>query len=427
LINQQQLQQLKSHRSWRLLIIFFLGVASGLPFLLILSTLNVWLTESGISKTDIGLLAAATLPYSLKFFMAPYIDYCRIPYLTQKFGPRRSWMLIAQCILIFALIRLGSTQPELDLRLTVFWACIVGIAAAMQDVVIEAYRLELLPTDEIAFGASASAIGYRMGLLLSGGGAIYLAVFMPWRQVYLAMASCMLIGILATLLAPKIKLKVAKVPRKIGSKSHYRDFFLLPITTMLQKKEWFIMLPFILSFKSADAVINSMSMPFLLELGFSKPDIANVAKTFGIFATVCGSVLGGSLLGRNNLRYCLLLFASLQLIACTLFIVQSKIGQNIYFLFVTMGVEHVVSGASHVALIAYLSSFCRRPYTASHYALLSSYSSLVRVLLAICSGFLADSLAWWQFYTVVAFGCLPSLLFLTLFPGHFLGERNGVN
>lgn len=427
--------ELHNHKSLvqetRLLTIFLLGFSSGLPFLLILSTLNVWLVESGISKTQIGVLAWVTIPYALKFCWAPCLDYLKVPFLCRWLGQRRGWILAAQIALMGALIGLGFTEPASHIRLTAVWALLVGFFSATQDIAVEAYRVEVLPREQVGYGASASVLGYRFGMLIAGAGAMYLAAYFPWSAVYSLMAACVFIGVLATLCSQEPPtIERASVPPKLSSMSHgswfvqlaiwYQQLVKQPLKSLFKASDWYIVLPFIFTYKAGDTIINAMSMPFLMEMGFTKVEIAHVAKTFGITAMIVGGLLGGLLLSRWNLRRCLFICSTLQILASTLFIVQASVGYQFGFLFLTMGIENLVCGMTQVALIAYLSRLCHQPYTASHYALLSSFASLVRVALTTGAGWLADHLLWSEFYLVVALGCIPSLIFIYYCSKHFL-------
>lgn len=413
----------------RVISVFFLGFSSGLPFLLILATFSVWLAESGISKTQIGVLAWVTIPYSLKFVWAPLIDHIEIPFICRLLGKRRGWMLTSQLFLMVSLIMLGLTDPATNMLKTIFWAFMVGMSSATQDVVIEAFRIEILPRNRTGYGAGASVLGYRVGMLISGAGALYLAAyFKSWAVTYALMSACVTVGIVSVLLSKeplhtkrKHPLTVSGMPlTPLKSLSRQFDHILLqPFRNFIQSGQWVLVLPFILFFKIGDTVLNTMSMPFLIEIGFSKVEIAHVAKTFGISAMVLGGALGGVLLNKYSLRWNLILCTTLQLIAGGFFMMQANMGHHIPFLFMTMGVENLTCGLSQVALISYLSSLCEQPNTATHYALLSSLASFCRVALSMSAGWLADQLHWSHFYSLITLGCLPALFVVLVFSSHF--------
>lgn len=391
--------------------IFFFGFSSGIPFLLILSTLSIWLSEAGISKTTIGLLAWVSVPYTIKFFWGALIDKYKIPYLTNLFGLRRSWILCAQiCVWIF-LSALGSTDPNTNIWATALFAFLVSCGSAVQDIATEAYRIEILPHSKVGIGASISVLGYRLGMLCSSAGTIFLATyFNSWSIAYNFIAACMFIGIVTTVFSiePHVQGQI------------WRQTFSTAVKSLMHKLDWQLVLLFILSYKIADTVINVMSMPFLIEIGFNNLEIAFVAKTFGIGAMILGGIFGGILCTQYSLRKNLLICVVLQAIASILFVIQAQLGHNLSFLFVSMGVENLACGMSQVALVAYLSHLCNQRSTAMHYAILTSFASLARVVISSSAGWLADRLAWPQFYVLVCISCLPSLFLLILAAKHLI-------
>lgn len=425
------LKALVLYKDPRILGIFFLSFSSGLPFLLILSTLTVWLTESGITKTQIGLLAWVTIPYSFKFLWAPFIDSYQIPFLCRVLGKRRGWMVFSQLMLFISLISLGLTNPQESILKTSICALIVGFFSATQDISIEAYRIEALPRRMIGHAASTSVLGYRMGMLFSGAGALYVAAFFnSWAISYTIMACSMFVGIIATLMSPEPKRK--NVSQELHMqlylkntspfqlfKDRLESVLISPFKSFIQGKNWITVIPFILFFKIGDTVLNTMSMPFLIEMGFSKVELAHVAKTFGISAMIFGGILGALLLNRFPLRFNLMICTSLQIMASSFFMIQAHLGYDLSMLFVTMGIENLACGMSQVALIAYLSSLCQQPHTGTHYAVVSSFASFSRVTLSCCAGWLADQISWFEFYQYVSFACLPTFLLLLFFTSHF--------
>jgi len=395
--------------------IFFLGFASGLPFLLILSTLSIWLAEVGISKTMIGILAWVSVPYTLKFMWGPMVDTVRIPILNKYLGLRRSWILSAQFGLWLALIGLSRTNPVQSLGYTAIFALLVGCCSAIQDIAIEAYRIEILAPSKVGVGASVSVLGYRLGMLCAGAGTIFLAAYLgSWNAAYNCIAACMLIGIITTLISSEPGVNRFKIKMDLW----------VSLKSFAHQRDWRIIIPFILSYKVADTVLNTMTMPFLLEIGFNKLEIAYVAKTFGIGAMVLGGVVDGLLLKRQGIRQNLRTCVILQIIASGLFILQAKLGNNLSFLFISMGVENFTCGMSQVALIAYLSQLCSYHSTAMHYAILSSFASFIRVSFSSISGWMADQFAWPQFYSLVAVSCVPSLILLIVYSKHFVQSLN---
>ena len=403
----------------RVLGILFLGFSSGLPFLLTLATLNVWLLEAGLSKTTVGLFAFATLPYCLKFLWAPLVDTAKLPFFCDAFGQRKGWMLASQLCLVLCLLLLGSTSPGTQLYLTAICAFLVATASATQDIVVEAYRIESLRTQEWGAGAGASSFGYRLGMWVSGAGSLYLAASFSWFCVYAFMAACVFVGLITTLLSQE----PTPSPQKIKKRQHaliqqaplalLRTRVLTPCQDLLRQDSLLTTLAFIFLYKIGDTVLNTMTMPFLLEIGFSKIEIAHVAKSFGIGAAVLGSFVGGVLLTRFSLSRILVLCGALQVFASLMFMAQAKAGANMPFLFISMGVENIACGMGTTAYLVFLSTRSNRPFTATHFALLCSFGSLCRVCLSSFAGFAADHLPWDTFYLLTALACTPCVLLLT--------------
>lgn len=401
----------------RMLGILMLGFSSGLPFLLTLGTLHAWLKVSGASNTAIGFFALATIPYAFKFLWAPLTDHIHIPFLTNTFGQRRSWILLSQVGLVLALILLGSTDPAHNLYPTAAAAFLVTICASCQDNAIEAYRIELLPQNQIGHGASASVMGFRVGMWVSGGGALYLAyAFENWFVVYFIMSLCVIGGMIATLLLPEPQHEPHHEDIKTASFGYKFKKIIIPtFIEFTKRKDIGYIIIFIVLFKIGDTVLNMISIPFLLEIGFTKLDIANIAKTFGIVAMIAGGLFGGMLQAHKPSLYTLAVSASLLVVSSMMFMFQAYIGYDTRFLILTMGIENFACGMSATALIAYLSTLCHRPHTATHFAILSSFCSLSRVSLSMGAGWLADKTDWITYFAIIGSLSLLALVWLIAF------------
>lgn len=404
----------KVYYSPKMAIIFFLSISSGIPFLLLLSTLSVWLTESGISKTTIGLFAWSTVAYSVKFLWSPCFFKYQIPGFTRLFGPIRAWLLCAQLLLMFAIIGLGACDPINNIYMLFFWALMVGFFSSCQDILIEGYRINALKVDDTAIGVSASVIGYRIGMLIAGSGAIFLSGFISWFAVYIIMAGCIMIGIIANLSTDLLDGKEYGLQQhfKIEPAYSLQRLLLEPMALLYQQYNFKWIFIFILSFKAGDTIINTMSMPFLLEIGFNKLQIAYVAKTFGVVAMIVGGFVGGVLLKQFSLRTIALFCMQLQILAGLLCMIQANIGNNTYLLFVTMGTEYFTSGMIHVTLIYYLTLVAKGNTAAILFAVLTSIASLDRVLWSTVAGMIADYTIWSDFFSISMLSCCPALFIL---------------
>jgi len=387
--------------------IFALGFASGLPFLLTLSTLSFWLTEVGVSKTTIGLFMLVGIPYSIKFLWAPAIDTIAPPFLQRVFGPRQGWALLSQIGLIASLVFLSQTHPNENIGLTALAAFLVSTFAASQDIVIDAYRIEILNKHYLGLGAALESIGFRFGMLTSGAGALYLAHLLSWRDAYLIMAVGVFIGMIAILFMPADKSHKNLIPIVLHAP-------FTPWRAVLRHEKIWWLLCFILFFKMADTVLNAMSVPFLVELGFSKLEFANISKAFGITLMIFGGLAGGGLMHQFGIPTTLLSCMFLQVTACFMFVIQSIVGHDNSVLMVTIGVESFCSGMTSAGFIAYLSTFCNPPYTATHFTLLYSINSFCRVLISALAGWLADHMSWSLLFLLSGFTLIPAGLALAL-------------
>ncbi|MGL4824778.1 MAG: AmpG family muropeptide MFS transporter [Alphaproteobacteria bacterium] len=398
--------------------IILLSFSSGIPFLLTLSTLSVWLSELGIGPSVIGLMALSTLPYCLKFVWGAVVDRLSIPYLSRWLGRRRSWTLFSQICLFGSIVGMGATSPEEHLVWTACLALMVCLFAALQDVIVEAYRIEITPKGLEGSSASATYLGFRLGMMASGAGAIFLASWISWFHVYTLMACCLFVGMITCLLSrdpPGASLKV------ISPSSHQALFasFKEGIQDLFSQYDWRIVCTFILLYKVGDTVLNVMNTPFLLSIGFSKLEIAQIAKFFGISAMICGGFFGGLLLNRFGIATGLLLCSVLQILSCLMFFIQSLVGYNLWILTIVIGAENFTCGLGASAFIAYISSLCLPGHTALHFAALTSVASLMRILLSGVAGIAADFFTWSTFFLLASLCCVPSMLFLFRYTAHF--------
>jgi PAT family beta-lactamase induction signal transducer AmpG len=408
------LEALDVYRDRRVLAILALGFSSGLPLLLTFSTLSTWLATEGVSKTSIGLFAAVGLPYSFKFLWSPLIDGVRLP-LLRRLGQRRGWMIGVQLLLMGAVVALGATTPKDKPLVTAALAVLVAFLSASQDIVIDAYRVEILRPEQQGAGATMVQIGYRLAMLTAGAGALYIAEAYGWHIAYLVMALLIAVGV-ATVLAN---------PEPAGSVAHTTstrrpDWFarwleahvVAPFADFMQRPAWAAILLFILLYKLADVVAGVMASPLYIDLGFSLSEIASVSKIFGFFATLAGAFLGGLMVTRLGIFPSLLVCGVAQSAANLAYAAQAIAGHSIPMLAVTIATENVTGGMGSAALVAYLSGLCSIGYTATQYALLSSITAIGRTLLSTPSGWLKDQMDWVSFFLLSIATGVPGLLVL---------------
>ena len=391
----------------RILTVAALGFASGLPLLLTLSTLTVWLKSDGIDRTSIGLFALVGLPYSLKFLWAPLIDWAPFPILSARLGRRRGWGIGIQCLLIAAILALGAADPATDLTRVAVLAVLVSFLSASQDIVIDAYRVEILTPVLQGPGAGAVQAGYRIAMLAAGAGALFLAQAFGWFTAYATMAAGLGIGLAVLVLRPEPD--VITPPQQTSLLATLRLAIHEPFRDFTSRPGWVWMLIFIICYKLGEAMAGFMANPLYVELGYSLGEIATVSKIFGFTATLAGGILGGLLTARLGLWRALLIFGLLQSAGNLAYVLQAVSGHDLRVLALCVAVENLTGGMAGAAMVAWLSSLCNPAFTATQYALLSSLSVLGRTAFSSSSGWLATTLGWVDFYLLTTLITLPAL------------------
>jgi PAT family beta-lactamase induction signal transducer AmpG len=402
----------------RILLIAVMGFSSGLPLLLTLSTLSYWLARNGVDKTSIGLFASVGVPYSFKFLWAPLLDRIRPPFL----GRRRGWAITIQLALALAILAMGFTDPAVNAWWTALAAMVVAFLSASQDIVIVAYRIEILPEEEQGAGSAATQVGYRFGLLAAGAGAVALADFVAWPVVFALLAGLMGVGMIAFIVAPE---PAAPAPKRESFAAFLKNGVVAPLAEFLLRRGSIVILLFVLLYKFGDAISGTMATPFYVELGFSGVEIAAVTKVFGIIASLAGTLAGGLLVARFGIMRALLVGGVLQAAGILLFVPLALQGHSTFWLAVAVGGDNFTGGLGSAAFVAYLSALCNIAFTATQYALLSSFMAVGRTLLSSGSGWLAAQMSWAAFFTVSAGLAIPGLLLLLwlmrLYPTEHVG------
>lgn len=397
----------------RMLIVLLMGLSSGLPLLLTLSTLSYWLAKVGVDKTTIGLFALVGIPYSFKFLWAPLIDQARIPLLTRLLGRRRSWIIVTQTALVLAILAMGMTDPAVDAWWTASAALAVAFFSATQDIVIDAYRIEILAADEQGAGAAATQAGYRVGLIIAGAGALALSDALAWPVVFALLAGVVMLCMIVVLLAPE------PAPPADWVAGEHEPFELRlrravidPFAEFMRRRGWLVILAFVLFYKFGDAIGGVMANPFYVELGFTGVEVASVSKIFGVIMTLTGIAAGGLMVARYGMFPTLLVGGILQAAANLLYAVLAGIGHDILWLAVVIGADNFAGGIGSAAFVAYLSSLCNVAFTGTQYALLTSFMAAGRTMLSSGAGWLATVLGWPAFFVATTFLAVPGLLLL---------------
>ena len=360
------------------------------------------MTDEKVDLAVIGLFSLVGLPYTVKFFWAPVMDR----YVPPLFGRRRGWILISQTLLMLAIGSFSLLSPAEFPWIVAFLAVLVSFLSASQDIVVDAYRRDLLHDEELGLGSALAVNGYRIGMLISGAFALILADHISWNMVYLLLAASLFIGIITTCLAPGLN-KEGFPPKSL------REAVTEPFVDYFKRLGAFEILAFIFLYKVGDVMASSMTTPFILKMGFTKTELAAVVKTFGIFATIAGGLVGGILLIKLGLFKGLLIFGILQAVSTLSFSALASLGAYSSVLAATVAFENLTSGMGASAFTAFMASLCNKRFTATQYALLSSLMGMPRVIVSAPTGFLAERVGWVAFFIYCTLAAIPGLIFLS--------------
>jgi len=420
--------------------LLFLGFSSGLPLLLVFGTLSFWLREAGVERSTIGFVSWVALAYGFKWVWAPVVDRVPLPGLTRWLGRRRGWLLFAQLTLAIGLVGMALTDPARDLTQLVFLAVAVAFASATQDIVIDAFRIEAAPLRLQAALASTYMIGYRLAMICASAGVLWLAAWAdpdetsyqaaPWALAYGVMALLMGVGILTTLLVREPQ-RVANAGsreregrgnRWLTRRRWLPTLFLpgvqwlwqtvvSPFWDFLARYRWQALLLLLLigSYRISDIVLGVIANVFYVDMGFTKAEVANVTKVFGVVMTLLGAVLGGSLATRYGVMRILFTGALLSAATNLLFAAMARVGAEVPMLVVVVAMDNLSGGLASAAFVAYLSGLTNINYSATQYALFSSVMLLFPKFLGGYSGAMVDSMGYPAFFTLTALIGVPVL------------------
>src|SRR5713226_6693676 len=421
----------------RVLIVLFLGFSAGLPLALSGSTLLVWMRETGVDLGTIGLFALVGTPYTIKFLWAPIVDALDVPVLATLLGRRRGWLVFSQLLLIVSIVLLGFCDPRLAPWYLIFGAALlVATASATQDIVIDAFRIESLSENEQAAGMASYVAAYRIGMLASAAGALYLVTGFEWLGLakqpawtasYIGMAALVAIGIATTLIATEPEKSAVAAAEHAA---HARENPLRRVAVaaygafadFLTRDAAIVVLVFVVLYKFCDAFAGAMTAPFVIKLGFSRDEYATIVKGVGLAATLIGGFAGGALARGYPLVTSLWIGAILQMASNLIFTWQALVGVNLWALTVTIIVENFTGAIGTVIFVAYLSALCQSPlHTATQYALLTALAAVGRTYLSAGAGYVAEASGWPMFFVISALTAIPSLFLLAWLQqrGHF--------
>ncbi|MGO3930059.1 AmpG family muropeptide MFS transporter [Rhodopseudomonas pseudopalustris] len=408
----------------RVLIVLFLGFSSGLPLALSGSTLLVWMRESGVDLGTIGLFALVGTPYTLKFIWAPLVDALHVPLLSRLFGRRRGWLVTSQLLLIGAILLLALTDPAHAPLFVAIGALLVAAASATQDIVVDAFRVESLPENEQAAGMASYVAAYRIGMLISTAGVLFLVSAYEgaglerstaWMWGYVTMAGMVLIGTVTALLATEPEQSRRAEAATSGETAFTRvtRAAIGAFSEFLGRTDALAVLAFVVLFKFTDAFSGTMTAPFVIDLGFSRNDYAAIVKGVGLAATLVGGFAGGYLARRYTLTTSLWIGAVLQALSNLAFAWLATVGVNQWALALAISVENFTGAIGTVIFVAYLSALCQNPlHTATQYALLTALSAVGRTYLSAGAGYVAQATGWPAFFMISVAVAAPSLVLL---------------
>jgi PAT family beta-lactamase induction signal transducer AmpG len=408
----------------RVLIVLFLGFSCGLPLALSGSTLLVWMRESGVDLGTIGLFALVGTPYTIKFLWAPLIDALNVPLLSRALGRRRGWLVFSQLLLIAAILVLALTDPAKSPFYVALGALLVATASATQDTVVDAFRVESLPENEQAAGMAAYVAAYRIGMLISTAGALFLVSGFEstgigksaaWMWGYVAMAAMVGIGMIASILATEPGRSREVLEETKGEKPATRviEAAFGAFSEFLTRKDAWAVLAFVILFKFTDAFSGTMTAPFVIDLGYTRNDYAAIVKGVGLAATLIGGFAGGFIAKAWSLPACLWFAGIIQALSNLVFAWLATVGVNQLALAAAITAENFTGAIGTVIFVAYLSALCNNPlHTATQYALLAALSAVGRTYLSASAGYIAQSTGWPLFFAVSVLVAIPSLMLL---------------
>ena len=397
---QRLLQKLPATR--RMLVVLLLGFSSGIPLALVGGTLQAWMASLKVDLTVIGVFSLVGLPYTLKFLWAPWMDRYVPPFL----GRRRGWMMMSQLALMVALASMSFSDPVRAPGALAILALLVAFSSASQDIVVDAYKTELLHPSEFGMGAATANLGYRLAVLFSGAFALILSDRISWNAIYLIMSAFIGVGLVTSFFAPEPASSTA-TPKSM------KEAIIDPFVDFFSRKKVLDLIAFIIVYKLDVVVAVALMTPFMMELGFTKTDIGAVTKGFGLIATLVGTFFGGAWLSRIGIKKSLWVFGILQGISGVCFYLLARIGYNYPMMVTTIAAENFFSGMGNAAYAAFLMSLCNPKFTATQFALLTSLMALTRTLAGAPTGWLAKSVGWEHYFLISILLMIPGLLLLT--------------
>lgn len=388
----------------RMLICIFTGLASGMPLYVLFQLVPAWLSEGGVSLTEIGLFSLVGIPYTWKFMWAPLMDRYVPPFL----GRRRGWMLLTQIALVFSIGVLGMFEPAQSTWLIAWLAVAVAFFSASQDVVLDGYRREILSDEELGMGNAIHVQAYRISSLVPGSLSLILADILPWSSVFWITAGFMSVGVMMSLM-------VSEPESELPAASGLREAMVAPLREYLGRRGWsglLLVLGFMFLYKIGDNMATALSMPFYLEMGFSKTEIGLVAKNAALWPAIIGGLMGGLIMVRVGINRALWMFGVVQLVSILGFALLASTGPELWLLAVVIGFEYLGVGMGTAAFTAFIARETSRTYAATQFALFTALAAVPRTLANASTGIIVEHIGWVNFFLSCAVLALPGMLLL---------------
>jgi len=388
----------------RMLICLFQGLSSGMPIYVLIQLVPAWLRTEGVDLTTIGLFALLTIPYNWKFVWAPLLDRYRLPFL----GRRRGWILLSQILLLFSIAQFSGVEPATNIFPVMWVVAATSFFSATQDIVLDAYRREILPDDELGTGNSIFVNAYRISSLVPGSLALILADQMAWSFVFWIVAGFMIVGIVTTLLVPETAHDETTPPSVLAAVINpFVEFF-----TRDTVKSALLILTFMLLYKLGDNMAVALQTPFFLDMGYTLTEIGTVQKFAALGGVMTGAAVGGVVMLRLSINRSLWVFGFVQIVTILGYAALARIGTNLYGLFFAVGFENIGVGLGTVALTAFIAQQTSTRFTVTQLALLTSLVALPRTFANATTGLIIEAIGYFNFYLLCFVVAIPGMLML---------------
>ena len=411
---------------------FFIGFSCGVPFLLTLTILDLWLKDYGVSNTVIGLFTIIHWPFMMKFLWAPFIDRLNFPYLSKKLGRRRGWAIASQILLFVGIMGMATADPGCNLVRLVVCASIVAFADGCQDMSLYAYQWDKAKKSTLGPIAGVVLFGYKVGMFFSKSTTLYLAYYFGWNKAYALMAFSVFLCTFLILHIKEPRTEKASNEKQIKNmlktyeendnskfdfvrvmRATIFECLVCPFKIFMKRNNWKILIAIVVLFRAGDIMAQKMAKPFYVDMGFTMLEIANVVQVFGTIAALIGGIFGGYFVKTTGVKSAMLYGAIAHALSCFAYLAISIAGHNIHLLYFTVFIENITGGAMGAAFIAFLYSMCDKKYCATQYALLWAFYDFGGTIYRMMSGFLADTLGWTNFFLLLPVLFLPSIVLLS--------------